>query len=314
VSRGPADDHVRTVYLGSGVFGVPALRRLAAHPRLDLVGVVTAPARPVGRHALLTPTPIAAAAAELSLSPVLTPERLRAPEAIAAVLALEPALAILADYGQLVPPPLLDLPHGALNLHPSALPHFRGASPVPATIASGDTATAVSLMRMDAGLDTGPLVAQAHLRLTGRETAPELEVRLAALGAELLDRSLDAWLDGTLLAVPQPGEGVTMTRPLRRADGRLDPGRPAVELERLVRAYQPWPGTFAEIDGERLLVTASRVEAAVAGDVPGALVRHGAEPAISTSDGRLVLERVTPPGRRPMTGAEWFRARRGPAG
>ena len=312
MSGRPADERVRTVFLGSGAFAVPALRRLAAHPRVGIVGVITAPARPVGRHAVLTPTPVAAAAAELGLSPVLTPERLRAREAIAEVLALQPMLAVLADYGQLVPPALLDLPHGALNLHPSPLPRHRGASPIPATIASGETRTAVSLMRMDAGLDTGPLVAQARVRLTGRETAPELEARLAALAADLLDQSLDAWLDGALLAVPQPSRGSTLTRPLRRLDGRLDPGRRAVELERLVRAYQPWPGTYAEIDGQRLVVTASRVAPWAVGDVPGSLVRHGAEPALATSDGRLVLERVTPPGRRPMTGAEWLRGRQGP--
>lgn len=314
MSRRPGGHRVRTVYLGSGAFGVPALRRLAAHPRIDLVGVVTAPARPVGRHAVLTRTPIAVLAAELSLSPVLTPERLRVPGAIASVLALEPALAVLADYGQLVPPALLDLPHGALNLHPSALPRFRGASPVPATIAAGDAQTAVSLMRMDEGLDTGPLVAQASLSLTGCETAPELEAQLAELGAALLDRSLDAWLDGALAATPQPGRGATLTRPLHRVDGRLDPMRTAVELERLVRAYRPWPGTYAEVGGERLGVAAARVEPGDPADVPGTLVRHGAEPALATAAGRLVLERVTPPGRRPMSGADWLRGRRGHVG
>ena len=314
MSRRPAGGRVRTVYLGSGAFGAPALRRLATHPRVELVGVVTAPARPVGRHAVPTPTPIATLAAALGLSPVLTPERLRAPAALASVLALEPVLAVLADYGQMVPPALLDLPHGALNLHPSALPRFRGASPVPATIAAGDGDAAVSLMRMDAGLDTGPLLAVAHLPLTGRETAPELEARLADLGAELLDRTLGAWLDGALPAVPQAVDGVTQTRPLRRADGRLDAGRPAAELERLVRAYLPWPGTYAEVDGERIVVTAARVEAGTPGDTPGALVRHGAEPALATAAGRLVLERVTPPGRRPMSGADWLRGRRGHVG
>ena len=272
--------------------------------------MVTAPARPVGRHAVLTPTPVAALASGLGIERVLTPERLRAPEAIAGVLALEPSLAVLADYGQIVPRPLLGLPRGALNLHPSALPRFRGASPVPATIAAGDAATAVSLMRMDAGLDTGPLLAQLPMPLTGRETLPDLESRLAEAAADLLDRSLSPWLDGVLPAVPQDEDGASLTRPLRRADGRLDPSRPAVELERLVRAYQPWPGTFAELGDERLGVTAARVEAGAPGDVQGAIVRHGVEPALVTADGRLVLERVTPPGRRPMPGADWLRGRR----
>jgi methionyl-tRNA formyltransferase len=310
VSGGPAGGRVRTVFLGSGGFGAPALRKLAEHPRVRLVGVITAPARPAGRHATLTTTPIEALARELGIGPVLTPERLRSPDAIAAVLGLEPELAVLADYGQLVPPALLDLPHGALNLHPSALPRWRGASPVPATIASGDAASAVTLMRMDAGLDTGPLVASEPVALTGRETAPELEERLSELGADLLARSLPDWLDGGLPAVPQSEEGASVTRQLRRADGRLDPARPAAELERLVRAYQPWPGTFVEIDGERLAVLAARVAPAVAGDDAGAVVRQGSEPALVAADGRLVLERVTPPGKRPMPGADWLRGRR----
>ena len=230
---------------------------------------MTAPTRPVGRRQVPTPTPIGSLAAELGLAPVLTPERLRAAEAVEAVLALRPGLAVLADYGQIVPPSLLDLPHGALNLHPSALPRFRGASPVPATILAGDAATAVTLMRMDAGLDTGPIVAQAPVPLAGDETAPDLEARLAALAADLLAGSLDAWLAGTLVARPQPDEGATLTRPLRREDGRLDPLVPAAALERQVRAYLPWPGTFLETGGERLVVTAASLAAVRARRCPG---------------------------------------------
>ncbi len=313
MSRGPADEPVRTVYLGSGAFGAPALRRLAAHPRVELVGVVTAPPRPVGKHQVLTPTPIGALAAELGIVPVLVPQRLRAPEAIAEVLALAPGLAVLADYGQIVPPALLDLPHGALNLHPSALPRWRGASPIPATILAGDVSTAVTLMRMDAGLDTGPIVARGDVSLDGRETAPELEQRLARVAAELLDRSLGAWLDGTLAAIPQPTEGAILTRLLRRADGLLDPSRPAVELERRVRAYRPWPGTFLELDGVRLVVNDASVAPGEPGDIAGRVVRIGDKPALATADGRLVLEAVTQPGRRTMSGAEWLRGRREPA-
>jgi methionyl-tRNA formyltransferase len=310
VSAGPAGGRVRTVYFGSGAFGAPALRRLAAHPRIELVGVVTAPARPVGRHGTVTPTPIGSLAAVLGLAPVLVPERLRAAEAVAAVLALDPGLAVLADYGQIVPPALLDLPHGALNLHPSALPRWRGASPIPATILAGDARTAVTLIRMDAGLDTGPIVALEMVSLRGHETAPSLEAELAALAAGVLDRSLGPWLDGALAAEPQADDGAILTRPLHRADGRLDPARPAAELERRVRAYLPWPGTYLELDGGRLVVGAASVAPGGPGDVPGHLVRIGDRPALCTADARLVLETVTPPGRRPMSGADWLRGRR----
>jgi methionyl-tRNA formyltransferase len=314
VTDRPADGgRVRTVFLGSGAFGIPALRMLTAHPDVELAGVVTAPPRPVGRRHALTPTPIGAIATALGLAPVLAPVRLRAAEAIAAVLALRPALAVLVDYGQLVPGPLLALPHGALNLHPSALPRWRGASPIPATILAGDESTAVTLMRMDEGLDTGPIVAQAFIELDGTETAPDLEARLATLGADILSRSLGPWLRGALAAAPQPAAGATLTRPLRREDGRLDPALPALELERRVRAYLPWPGTFLEADAERLVVTAASVAPAAPGDLPGRLVRHGDVPALVTADGRLVLERVIPGGRRPMTGAEYLRGRPDPS-
>jgi len=314
VTAGPSDvERVRTVFLGSGSFGAPALRRLAAHPSVQVVGVVTAPTRPVGRRQVPTPTPIGALALELGLAPLLTPARLRAPGAVEAVLALRPGLAVLADYGQIVPPALLDLPHGALNLHPSALPRWRGASPVPATILAGDAITAVTLMRMDVGLDTGPIVAQAPVSLLGDETAPDLEARLAVVAAELLAASLDPWLDGTLVARPQPAEGMTITRPLRREDGRLDPSVPAAALERRVRAFLPWPGTFLESDGERLVVTAASVAPSEPGDVPGSVVIHGDRPALATADGRLVLDAVIPPGRRPMSGADYLRGRRRPA-
>ncbi|MDQ3127148.1 MAG: methionyl-tRNA formyltransferase, partial [Chloroflexota bacterium] len=212
----------RVVFVGSGSFAVPVLQALAAAPETELVGVVTAPARKAGRRGEVRPTPVAEAAEGLGV-PLLTPERLRAPDSIAAILALRPALAVLADYGQIVPKPLLDLRHGALNLHPSLLPRHRGATPIPATILADDAETGVTLMRMDEGLDTGPIVAVDRWPLTGTETAPELEARAASAAAGLLARSLAPWLGGELDAVPQDEAAATLTRPLRREDGRLDP-------------------------------------------------------------------------------------------
>ena len=153
-------------------------------------------------------------------------------------------------------------------------------------------------------------MARVAVVLDGGETAPALEIRLADIAADLLAGSLDAWLDGSLAAVPQPDRGATLTRPLRRTDGRLDPTRPAADLERLVRAYLPWPGTYLELDATRLVVTAAGVAPSQPGDVPGRLVRDRDMPALATGDGRLVLESVTPPGRRPMPGADWLRGRR----
>ena len=187
---------MRTVFLGSGAFAVPTLRAVAAHPLVDLVAVVTAPPRPAGRKAEHRPTPVAQAVRDGAL--LLTPDRLRAPESLAEIGARRPELAVLADYGQIVPAPLLELEHGALNLHPSLLPRHRGASPVQAAILAGDRESGVTLMRMDPGLDTGDIVAVEALPLTGAERAPELERRLASLAADLLARSLGPWLAGEL--------------------------------------------------------------------------------------------------------------------
>ena len=303
---------VRAVFLGSGEFGAPSLRALAGQPGIDLVGVVTAPSRPAGRSGAPRRTPIADLAEELRLGPVLTPVRLRSTDGIADVLALRPGLAILADYGQIVPPALLDLPHGALNLHPSLLPRHRGATPIPAAILAGDRETGVSLFRMDAGLDHGPVIATSAVGLRGTETAPDLEASLAAIAAELLVGTLPAWLAGEAAAIPQDDDGATLTRPLRRDDGRLDPARPAAHLERQVRAYQPWPGSFVDSAIGRLVVWA----AAVAGErgrparaAPGDLVASEASLDLVTVSGRLRLLEVQPAGGRRMPIAELLRGR-----
>ncbi len=188
---------------------------------------------------------------------VLTPERLRSPDSIDAVLALAPSLLVLADYGRMVPMALLDLPHRALNLHPSLLPRHRGATPIPATILAGDRETGVTLMCMDDGLDTGPIVAQVRVALDGTETTPVLEDRLEVMAADLLASRLGPWVRGELPAEPQPAVGATMTRPLRREDGRLDPRASTTELARQVRAYQPWPGSFIDTAVGRIIVWAA---------------------------------------------------------
>ncbi|HEU4672550.1 MAG TPA: methionyl-tRNA formyltransferase [Candidatus Limnocylindrales bacterium] len=307
---------VRTVFAGSGGFGRATLRALASlkvEAPAQLVGVVTAPPRPAGRSARPTPTPIGALAAELGLEPVLTPERLRDPAAVADLLELRPDLLVVADFGQIVPPALLELPHGALDLHPSRLPRHRGASPIPATILAGDPDTAVSLIRMDAAVDTGPIVSVSEpVEVPVETSAPELEAILEPIAAELLVASLGPWLAGEIEPLPQSDEGATMTRRLRREDGRLDPERPAFLLERAVRAYRPWPGTFLETDrGERIAVLRAGLDASRPGDLAGRFVADAGGLALATSDGRLRLLEVQPPGRRPMSGDAFLRGRPG---
>jgi methionyl-tRNA formyltransferase len=307
------DERARVVFLGSGTFAVPIVEALLADPQTELVGVVSAPDRPAGRGSAVQAVPVVAFARAHGL-PLQQSVRLRAADSLAAVAGLRPDLGVLADYGQIVPAGLLDgIPHGILNLHPSLLPRHRGATPIPAAILAGDERTGVSLFRLDAGLDSGPLISSETQSLTGRETGPELEARLAALAALLLARSIGPWLRGELSARPQPAEGVTLSRPLRRADGRLDPDRSALGLERQVRAYLGWPGSYLETDAGRLVVLAGSLGPEVA-EPAGMLFAHGSGLALATAAGSLILDRVQPAGGRPMTGAELRRGRPGLVG
>lgn len=317
----PATSGVPTVFLGSGGFAVPILDALASSGDVRIVGVVTGPPRPAGRGERMRRSPVALRAEALGIDRVLEPLRLRSEQTVADVLALGPALLVLADYGQMVPGELLDRPrHGALNLHPSLLPRHRGASPIPAAILAGDRQTGVTLMRMEKGLDTGPVVAQVAVPLDGTETAPQLEGLLAAEAAELLLATIPDWLAGRRQARPQATEGATLTRPLRREQGRLDPERDAVTLERQVRAYQPWPGTWCETVAGRLIVWAARPLvvgreqdplAATASDTDapgppgslGRLVPDGDGLAVLVADGGLRLDEVQLAGGRRMSSA-----------
>jgi methionyl-tRNA formyltransferase len=297
---------VRTVFFGSGGFAVPILDALVSMPGVRVEAVVSAPDRPAGRRAVSTATPVTARARELGLR-VLQPVRVRRPEAIDELRALEPQLIVLADYGQLIPRVLLDLqPRGFLNLHPSALPRHRGAAPIPATILAGDTESGVTLMVVTDEMDAGPIVAVEPLPVLPDDTAVTLEERAALAAARLLRRALPDWLAGRLVARPQAAEGVTMTRPLSREDGRWHAGDMAdlATVERRVRAYQPWPGSFLETPLGRLVVWRASLAPAEPGDDPEEIVAHGDGIALAGLDGRLVLEEVQLAGKRRISGAE----------
>ena len=195
--------------------------------------------------------------------------------------------------------------YGALNLHPSLLPRHRGASPIPAAILAGDAETGVTLMRMDTGLDTGPIVAQERVALDGTETTPVLEERLELVADGLLDDTIGPWIRGERTATPQPAEGATLTRPLRREDGRLDPHKPAVELERQVRAYQPWPGSFVDTPVGRIVVWSA--SAGASGGPPAGTVD---ERGLGVGEGeRLWFVEVQPAGGKRMTWEAFLRGR-----
>ena len=294
----------RVAFLGTGAFGVPLLARVAEMATEMLV--VSQPDRPAGRRLQLRATPVTAWAREHGL-PVLTPVRLRSDEAHAALAEFEPDGLILVAYGQLVPPSILAIgDRPPLNVHPSLLPRHRGAAPVAGTILAGDGEGGVTLMVMTAELDAGPIVARWPVPLTGRETTPELEARLADLAAEVVPPQLDHWAAGETTSEPQDESAATHVHPCTRADGWIDWRRPAVEIDRQVRALQPWPGAWTTIDDRRLHVRRARPVAGV-DDVPIGAVLPGDAPRVACGVGALALEIVQPEGRPTMPAEAWRR-------
>ena len=299
----------QVVFMGTPDFAVPVLEALDKEHHV--AGVVTQPDRPAGRGRRLTPSPVKEAALDHSL-PLFQPRSLRTPEAVTQLEAWGPEVIVVAAFGQILKQNVLDLPpHGCLNVHASLLPRWRGAAPVPAAILAGDEVTGVTIMQMDAGLDTGPILTQREERIRSDDTHVTLEKRLAKLGAELLIETLSAYLTGDLSPQPQPEEGVTYAQQLRKEDGRLDWSLPAVDLDRRVRAFTPWPGAFTTWHGRRLKVLRAATLLDWRVDVPtGTVVAQADRTAVAAGEGALLLDEVQLAGKRPMDIASFIRGQR----
>lgn len=299
---------MRLVFCGTAAFAVPSLRACAAHH--EVLAVVTRADR-LGNRGQPAPRPVADAAHELGL-PVLMPVKIGAPDVVRGLLDLIPDCVVVAAYGQILPIALLDpLPFGAVNVHASLLPRWRGAAPIARAILAGDAETGVSIMRMEAGLDTGPVYAMARVPIGADATTPALTSVLADLGAVELVSVLEALEHGSATATPQPEEGITYAARLTREDGRVDwSARSAVEVDRMVRALMPWPGVLAPIDAVEVQIQAGGVaDIPVAGD-PGTIDRReGESVTIATRDGGYRVDMITPPGKRAMTPAAFLRGR-----
>jgi methionyl-tRNA formyltransferase len=240
------------IFMGTPDFAVPALTAL--HDAGYRLHVVTQPDRRAGRGNRLAPPPVKEAALAWNL-PVLQPATLREAAVVDELRALKPDVIVVVAYGELLRRNVLELaPHGCINVHPSLLPRWRGPTPIPAAIRAGDSETGVSIMLLDAGMDSGPVLAQGREPIAPHDTAATLGDRLARMGADLLVRTLPRWLGGTITPQPQDPTAVTTCGLLRREDGLLNWARPAEELAREVRAYTPWPGTTAFWEGRRLKV------------------------------------------------------------
>ena len=284
---------VRTVFMGSPEFALPTLQRLAE--QVMLMGVVTQPDRPAGRGRQLAPPPVKLLAGALGV-PCIQPERLRQPDALAQLQAWQPELIVVAAFGQILRPAVLDLPpFGCINVHASLLPRWRGAAPVNAAILHGDTETGVTIMRMDPGIDTGPMLSQRAEPILPEDTALSLGGRLAELGSRLLIETLPAYLDGSLPPQPQDEFLATYAPMLKKEDGRLDFNASAEALARRVRAFTPWPGTFTIWQEEVLKIL--RAHAVPGQAAPGTLLVHQGLPALGCADGLLVLDEVQPAGK-----------------
>lgn len=293
----------RIVFMGSPNFALASLNGLVK--QFDVVGVVTQPNRPAGRGRKLSPPPVKILADELGLK-VIQPIRVREPEAMQVLQEWAPDVIVVAAYGQILKPVLLALPpHGCVNVHASLLPRWRGAAPINAAILLGDRESGITIMQMEAGLDSGPILSQKAIPLAKDETAESLFDKLAVLGADLLVETLPGYLSGEIQPQMQDESLVTLAPMLNKQDGLLDPQQPAEMLERKVRAFNPWPGTYLLLDGQSFKVHKARVDATAL--LPAG--KRGAIedlPALGTVSGALVLEKVQPAGKKPMRGEDFL--------
>lgn len=301
---------MRIVFAGTPEFAVPCLAAAARHN--EVVAVYTQPDRPAGRGRGLTPSPVKLAATERGI-PVYQPLTLRDEAAQAELAALKPDLMIVVAYGLILPQVVLDIPtHGCWNVHASLLPRWRGAAPIQRAIEAGDSHSGVCLMQMEKGLDTGPVLLEQSLALAADETGGSLHDKLSSMGAQVLADGLGLLRAGLRpVAKPQPACGVTYAHKLDKAEARLDWNQDAIELERRVRAFNPWPVAEAQLAGERVRIHAARAVPGVPGMPAGTvLTATKAGIDIACGNGALRLERVQREGGKPVTVADYLNARR----
>ncbi len=299
------DRSLAVAFAGTPSFAVPALDAIAAsHHRL--VVVYTQPDRPAGRGRELAASPVKVRALSLGL-PVEQPETLRDPGAPARLSGHSPDLMVVVAYGLLLPQAMLDVPRlGGLNIHASMLPRWRGAAPVARAIEAGDKATGVCIMRMETGLDTGPVMLRKELAIGPTETAGELEARLATDGAGLMVAALDALAEDRANFEPQDPAGATYARKLQKSEARIAWQERADVIERRIRAQNPWPVAETRLEGLQLRIWQARVVPAAAGPRPGTILAAGPQGVVvMTAVDALAIERLQLPGRRAVTAADF---------
>ncbi|MEO3427538.1 methionyl-tRNA formyltransferase [Pelagibius sp. CAU 1746] len=304
---------LRVAFMGTPDFSVPTLKALAAAGH-EIAAVYSQPPRPAGRGQKARPSPVQAYAESQGWR-VRTPTSLKTPEAQADFAALDLDVAVVVAYGLILPQAILDAPRlGCVNVHASLLPRWRGAAPIQRALLAGDDETGVTIMQMEAGLDTGPMLLKRRLPITAETSAQDLHDALAELGAGLINEALDGLEGGTLPATPQPDRGVTYAEKLDKTEGRLDWSDSAAALGRRIRALTPWPGAFFEIEGAkgRERVKVLQAEVRDAKGAPGTVLDDQA--TIACGAGALRLKRVQRAGKAPMAAEAWLRGFDLPAG
>ena len=304
---------LRIVFAGTPEFAVPALQALhdAGH---DLVAVYTQPDRPAGRGREVASSAVKRRALVLGL-PVEQPATLKSSEAQQRLAAYVPDLLVVVAYGLILPQAVLDLPRlGCLNIHGSLLPRWRGAAPIQRAVLAGDTRTGISIMRMDAGLDTGPELLRRELVIGPRETAGELQDRLAQLGAQAIVAAVEGWATGTIHATPQPAAGVAYAAKIHKDEARVDWSQSAVQIDRQVRAFVPWPVAETRLGDARVRLWEAcpvAAEPGAATDAPPGTVVQAANGRIvvATGDGQLELLRLQFAGRKPLPARDILNSR-----
>jgi methionyl-tRNA formyltransferase len=305
---------VRTVFMGTPEFAVPALNALLREG-YDVVGVLTRQDQPAGRGQQIEVSPVKRAAMERGL-PIEQPRTLRSAEALAALATLAPDLIVVAAYGLILPQTVLDLPRfGCVNVHGSLLPRHRGAAPIAAAILAGDADAGVSIMLMDAGVDTGPVLGTAALPIAPDDTTGNLTAKLARLGGELLVGTLPRYLAGEIVPRPQPSDGASYASRLEKEAGQIDWREPAVIIERKVRAFQPWPSAYTTWSGQRLKILRARVRMGEQGTGSRSqgevIVGERGSVGVVTGEGMLWLDEVQAAGKRPMRASAFLAGARG---
>jgi methionyl-tRNA formyltransferase len=299
---------LRIVFAGTPDFAVPPLEALHAAGH-DLVAVYTQPDRPAGRGQALTASPVKRRALEFGLA-VEQPATLKTPDAVARLRGFGADLMVVVAYGLILPQAVLDVPRfGCWNIHASLLPRWRGAAPIQRAIVAGDAVTGITIMQMEAGLDTGPMLLVRETPIGPRELGGELHDRLSRLGAEAIVAAIDEWRAGRIKPVTQPAEGATYAAKLSKAEARIDWARPAVAIDAQVRAFNPWPVAETTWDGKQLRVWQCEPEPLAVGAAPGTVLESsGGRIVVATGEGALRLLQLQLAGRRAMSAAEFLNA------